>query len=104
MSLDLGCSGIHFAVDVATECISNLCLLPSAGFQILHAVYVVERLLEDLIKRHCQFHIAFFEGELVFHTMSTTSTDLLRRKCTAMYPTGRTSRTRGSVPIGKIGD
>ncbi|KAI9055505.1 hypothetical protein LZ554_000454 [Drepanopeziza brunnea f. sp. 'monogermtubi'] len=31
------------------------------GFQVLHAVYVVERFLEDLIKRHCQFHIAFFE-------------------------------------------
>jgi hypothetical protein len=31
------------------------------GFQILHAVYVVERFLEDLLKRHCNFHIAFFE-------------------------------------------
>ncbi|KAG9243714.1 hypothetical protein BJ878DRAFT_509403 [Calycina marina] len=31
------------------------------GFQLLHAVYVVERFLEDLIKRHCNFHIAFFE-------------------------------------------
>ncbi len=34
------------------------------GFQILHAVYAVERFLENLIKRHCQFHIAFFEGML----------------------------------------
>ncbi|KAG0652619.1 putative helicase [Hyphodiscus hymeniophilus] len=26
-------------------------------------VYVVERFLENLVKRHCQFHLAFFEGE-----------------------------------------
>jgi hypothetical protein len=32
------------------------------GFQLLHSVYVVERFLENLTKRHCQFHIAFFEG------------------------------------------
>lgn len=31
------------------------------GFQVLHAVYVVERFLENLTKRHCQYHIAFFE-------------------------------------------
>ncbi|TGO55436.1 hypothetical protein BCON_0092g00190 [Botryotinia convoluta] len=31
------------------------------GFQLLHAVYVVERFLENLVKRHCNFHIAFFE-------------------------------------------
>ncbi|KAF8857718.1 P-loop containing nucleoside triphosphate hydrolase protein [Acephala macrosclerotiorum] len=30
------------------------------GFQLLHAVYVVEKFLENLIKRHCQFHVAFF--------------------------------------------
>lgn len=34
----------------------------SDGFQLLHAVYVVERFLENLVKRHCNFHIAFFEG------------------------------------------
>lgn len=32
------------------------------GFQLLHAVYVVERFLENLVKRHCQFHIAFFDA------------------------------------------
>ena len=32
------------------------------GFQLLHAVYIVERFLENLVKRHCQFHIAFFES------------------------------------------
>jgi hypothetical protein len=37
-------------------------MLLSDGFQLLHAVYVVERFLENLVKRHCQFHIAFFEG------------------------------------------
>lgn len=31
------------------------------GFQMLHAVFVVERFLEGLIKRYCQFHIAFFD-------------------------------------------
>ncbi|CAG8978987.1 hypothetical protein HYALB_00011031 [Hymenoscyphus albidus] len=31
------------------------------GFQLLHIVYVVERFLENLVKRHCNFHIAFFE-------------------------------------------
>ena len=29
---------------------------------MLHAVYVVERFLENLVKRHCNFHVAFFEG------------------------------------------
>lgn len=32
------------------------------GFQLLHAIYAVERFLENLVKRHCNFHIAFFEG------------------------------------------
>jgi hypothetical protein len=30
---------------------------------MLHAVYVVERFLDNLVKRHCNFHIAFFEGD-----------------------------------------
>ncbi|TVY82683.1 putative helicase [Lachnellula suecica] len=33
-----------------------------SGFQLLHAVYVVEKFLENLVKRHCSFHIAFFEA------------------------------------------
>ncbi|KAH8807909.1 hypothetical protein F5884DRAFT_821438 [Xylogone sp. PMI_703] len=33
------------------------------GFQILHAVYLVERFLDNLVKRHCNFEIAFFEGK-----------------------------------------
>jgi hypothetical protein len=41
---------------------TGLLLIISDGFQLLHAVYVVERFLENLVKRHCQFHIAFFEG------------------------------------------
>ncbi|CZS88239.1 related to SKI2-antiviral protein and putative helicase [Rhynchosporium graminicola] len=43
------------------ECFEDERIDFAGGFQILHAVYVVERFLEDLIKRHCQFHIAFFE-------------------------------------------
>ncbi|CAI6308174.1 unnamed protein product [Periconia digitata] len=31
------------------------------GFQLLHATWAVERFLQDLIKRRCQFHIAFFD-------------------------------------------
>jgi len=34
----------------------------AGGFQMLHAAFVVERMLDGLIKRHCNFHIAFFEG------------------------------------------
>jgi len=48
----------------------------SGGFQVLHAVYVVERFLENLVKRHCQFHIAFFDGEhsiifFVYHNLTS---------------------------------
>ncbi|PBP25521.1 DEAD/DEAH box helicase [Diplocarpon rosae] len=43
------------------ECFEDERIDFKGGFQLLHAVYVVERFLEDLIKRHCQFHIAFFE-------------------------------------------
>ncbi|KAI9838157.1 MAG: hypothetical protein M1837_002619 [Sclerophora amabilis] len=31
------------------------------GFQLLHAVYVVESFLENLSRRNCNFHIAFFD-------------------------------------------
>jgi len=30
------------------------------GFQLLHAVYVVERFLEALVRRLCNFHLVFF--------------------------------------------
>lgn len=33
-----------------------------SGFQILHAVYNVERLLSEMIRRKCNFHIVFFES------------------------------------------
>lgn len=39
-------------------------LLFLGGFQLLHAVFVVERFLQNLLKRHCQFHIAFFDGKI----------------------------------------
>jgi hypothetical protein len=47
---------------MAPSCFWYANILPG-GFQLLHAVYVVERFLENLVKRHCQFHIAFFEGK-----------------------------------------
>jgi hypothetical protein len=40
-----------------------------AGFQILHFVYVVEKFLENLKKRHCSFHIAFFEGKKYLYAL-----------------------------------
>ena len=33
-----------------------------AGFQLLHAVYIVEAQLENLVKRRCNFSIVFFDG------------------------------------------
>ncbi|TQS38013.1 hypothetical protein Golomagni_01491 [Golovinomyces magnicellulatus] len=33
----------------------------NSGMQVLHATYVLERFLENLVKRHCNFHIVFFE-------------------------------------------
>ncbi|KAF7874002.1 hypothetical protein EAF04_002674 [Stromatinia cepivora] len=43
------------------ECFADERIDFQDGFQLLHAVYVVERFLENLVKRHCNFHIAFFE-------------------------------------------
>jgi hypothetical protein len=40
-------------------------LIYSGGFQLLHAVYAVEKFLENLVKRHCQFHVVFFEGRFL---------------------------------------
>ncbi|KAA8565170.1 hypothetical protein EYC84_010910 [Monilinia fructicola] len=43
------------------ECFADERIDFQNGFQLLHAVYVVERFLQNLVKRHCNFHIAFFE-------------------------------------------
>ncbi|KAH8687441.1 hypothetical protein BGZ60DRAFT_393597 [Tricladium varicosporioides] len=43
------------------ECFEDDRIDFDSGFQLLHSVYVIERFLENLIKRHCSFHIAFFE-------------------------------------------
>ncbi|KAE8449822.1 hypothetical protein EG329_007299 [Mollisiaceae sp. DMI_Dod_QoI] len=43
------------------ECFDDERIDFDGGFQLLHAIYVAERFLENLIKRHCQFHIAFFD-------------------------------------------
>lgn len=39
------------------------CLLTKLidGFQLLHAVYAVERFLQGLLQRKCVFHLVFFE-------------------------------------------
>src|SRR5271169_6061806 len=43
------------------QCFSDDRLDFHDGFQMLHAVFVVERFLENLIKRHCRFHVAFYD-------------------------------------------
>ncbi|KAG9228916.1 hypothetical protein BJ875DRAFT_524841, partial [Amylocarpus encephaloides] len=44
------------------ECFEDDRIDFNSGYQILHVVYVVERFLENLVKRHCSFHIAFIEA------------------------------------------
>ncbi|KAI9801455.1 MAG: hypothetical protein M1833_002687 [Piccolia ochrophora] len=44
------------------ECFSDTRIDFDDGFQLLHAVYVVESLLENMVRRNCNFHIAFFES------------------------------------------
>ncbi|KAI5803279.1 DEAD/DEAH box helicase-like protein [Peziza echinospora] len=46
------------------------------GFQLLHAVYTVERFLSDLEKRTCSFHVVFFESH---QTLSVPETIPLSR-------------------------
>ncbi|KAF4635469.1 hypothetical protein G7Y89_g2618 [Cudoniella acicularis] len=43
------------------ECFEDDRIDFDSGYQLLHTVYVVERFLENLVKRHCSFHIAFFD-------------------------------------------
>lgn len=44
------------------RCFSDDLLDFSPGFQMLHAVYNVEHLLHNLVKRKCNFHIVFFDS------------------------------------------
>ena len=34
---------------------------PADGFQLLHATYAIENFLQNLVRRKCNFHIAFFD-------------------------------------------
>ncbi|KAH8704387.1 hypothetical protein GQ44DRAFT_820072 [Phaeosphaeriaceae sp. PMI808] len=43
------------------QCFSNPKLNFSTGFQLLHAVYIVEKLLQDLLSRNCRFQIVCFD-------------------------------------------
>lgn len=51
----------------------------SGGFQILHAVYIVEKLLEGLLTRHCNFHVAFFEDHKMLCVPSTSQDEIKDR-------------------------
>ncbi|KAG9625358.1 P-loop containing nucleoside triphosphate hydrolase protein, partial [Aureobasidium melanogenum] len=44
------------------QCFENSLLDFEDGFQMLHAVYLVEEYLAQLQRRNCRFHIAFFEA------------------------------------------
>ena len=39
------------------ECFSDPLLDFSPGFQLLHAIYIVEKYLHDLVKRGCSFDV-----------------------------------------------
>ncbi|WPH03167.1 Hypothetical protein R9X50_00604300 [Acrodontium crateriforme] len=43
------------------DCFSDVNLDFNTGFQMLHAVYNVERFLHSLAERKCNFHIAYFD-------------------------------------------
>ena len=40
----------------------SLLRLEIDGFQLLHAVYAVEKYLDNLVSRGCKFSIVFFDG------------------------------------------
>ncbi len=44
------------------ECFSNPLLDLDPGFQLLHAVYLVEKYLYNLLKRECNFDVIFFDN------------------------------------------
>ena len=44
------------------QCFENSLLDFEDGFQLLHAVYLVEEYLAQLQRRNCRFHVAFFEA------------------------------------------
>ncbi|KAF2235909.1 P-loop containing nucleoside triphosphate hydrolase protein [Viridothelium virens] len=50
------------------------------GYQLLHATFLVERFLQALLQRKCNFHIAFFD-ENKWLSLPSTSSPLLQEKC-----------------------
>ncbi|KAL9102665.1 MAG: hypothetical protein Q9163_002219 [Psora crenata] len=44
------------------RCMSEAELDYDGGFQLLHAVYAVEKFIQNLLQRKCNFHIAFFDS------------------------------------------
>ncbi|KAI1344818.1 hypothetical protein F5Y15DRAFT_6383 [Xylariaceae sp. FL0016] len=44
------------------HCISSSCVDFDVGFQILHAIYAVEKFLQNLKSRGCNFQIVFFDN------------------------------------------
>jgi ATP-dependent RNA helicase DDX60 len=55
----------HFLIDgdsLLRDCFGDSRLDFLHGWQVLHAVYAVERFLGALVVRHCRFSVAFFDG------------------------------------------
>ena len=48
------------------ECFGETRLDFHDGFQLLHAVYIVEAFLGNLVRRGCNFHVVFFYGRPYF--------------------------------------
>lgn len=64
------------------HCFENTLLDFEDGFQVLHAVYLVEEYLAQLQRRNCRFHIAFFEANrqlCIPHNAANRSKYLLAR-------------------------
>lgn len=51
----------------------------SSGFQILHAVYLVERFLQAMLTRRCNFHLAFFDDHKLLCVPNRCTEDIKNR-------------------------
>lgn len=68
------------------ECLSDETLDFSPGFQLLHATYLVEKFLEKLCQRDCNFNVVFFDNHRELCIPGSASPDdrvkyLLAREC-----------------------
>ncbi|KAI9827474.1 MAG: hypothetical protein M1832_004824 [Thelocarpon impressellum] len=86
------------------ECFSTEKLDFRYGFQLLHAVYAVENFLLNLVRRKCNFHIAFFEDNkhlcVPLHTSPLQQKKyLLARSAVIRHLTENLRRTHSKIEI-----